>query len=72
MANKKYCHRTTGIPCTHECVGCKDFYADNPMRKLERHTHQANTVIWENGECIANFTGKNHIKDSQIFIGAVR
>ena len=41
------------------------------MRNLERHTHLDNSVIWEDGECIANFTGKNHIEYSRAFLSCI-
>jgi len=41
-------------------------------RKLERHTHPDNTTIHENDACIINFTGHNHIKDSKLFMKAIK
>jgi len=36
ISDKKYCRRVTGIPCTHKCKTCKDFYSDREERKI-RH-----------------------------------
>ncbi|MFA5037507.1 MAG: hypothetical protein WC479_10080 [Candidatus Izemoplasmatales bacterium] len=38
---------------------------------FERHTHENNTVIWDSNGCVANFEGRNHIKNSADFLKAV-
>lgn len=65
------------IASHQNCAGCPRWSLAKPpapnieQRKLERHTHPDNTVVWEDACCIANFTGKHHIKDSMIFVEAV-